>query len=98
MVSSFESVSANEFFFLSHSAADKLLNLKYLILPAIGCLISVAASFIIKHDERLGEKIGFTVLKYVVAFILIISFAVGTIILLPQFPDLASNIFNMKFI
>lgn len=98
MLKSIHHILSNDALYLSYSAADRLLNSKYIILPTVGCIISSAASFIESRDEKMGERVGFTVFKYVVAFILLLAFAVGVIMLLPQFPALASHAFGANFI
>ena len=98
MESSFAEIASNGFFYVSYSSAAKLLNLKYLILPAVGCVVSSAGSFVLKNNDIMGEKAGFTILKYAVSLLLLLAFTLGIIMLLPQFPGLASAAFGANII
>lgn len=98
MLAFHKNVFSNSIFYLSHAAADKLLNLKYIILPLLGCILSSTASFVIARDEKMGERLWFTILKYIIAALLLLAFALGIIMLLPQFPNLASDVFGANFI
>lgn len=93
------SVLSNPVSYISHSAADALLNPKFVIIPVAGVVVSWAAARILeKWDEKSGENMGYTVFKYLTATVLLISFTVGVILLLPQFPELSSDVLGSSFI
>ena len=93
------SVLSNQLFYISHSAADKLFNLKFIILPVLGIAVSLAASRVLeKWDEKSSERMSATVFKYVTAVLLLLFFALGITLLLPQFPGLSSDVFGVNFI
>jgi polygalacturonase len=54
--------------------------------------------FVIKSNDHAGEKAGFTILKYAISFLLLLAFTLGIIMLLPQFPGLASAVFGANII
>ena len=98
MLTFLENIFSNGVFYLSHAAADRLLNPRYIVLPLLGCIVSSVASFVIARDEKAGDRLWFTILKYIVSAVLLLAFALGIIMLLPQFPNLASDIFGVNFI
>lgn len=98
ILASLKSISSNNFLYLSFSAKNELINLKYIVIPLVGCIISSATSLIMKHDEKMSDRLWFSALKYAVAFILLLSFAIGVVMLVPQFPRLASDVFGANFI
>lgn len=93
------SVLSSPFFYISHSAADELLNLKFLILPIFGVAVSWAAERILEQcNEKAGDGMKHTIFKYIAATCLLIAFTVGVILLLPQYPGLSFDIFGVNFI
>ena len=98
MKDSFAQTASNGFFYISYSGAAKLLNLKYLVLPTVGCIMSFAGSFVLKSNDTAGEKTGFTIFKYAASIVLLLAFTMGVIMLLPQFPGLASAVFGANII
>ena len=93
------SVLSNDVFYISHSAADELLNIKFVIIPVIGAAVSWAGAYVLeKWDEKGCDTVGHTVFKCLTAALLLLSFAVGVILLLPQFPELSSDVFGVSFI
>ena len=92
-------VLSNPVFYISHSAADELLNPKFLILPVFGVAVSWAAAYVLeKWDDKVNERLGHTFFKYLTVLGLLLAFAVGVILLLPQFPTLSSDIFGADLI
>ena len=75
IVESLRLILSNDIFYLSYSASGYLLNLKYLVIPAIGCVISCAASYVMRNDKKADEGLVPTVLKYLTATILLLCFA-----------------------
>ena len=83
---------------LSNVAADELTNLKYLIIPILGCAVSLSVSWVLKNDEQKGEMLGFTAFKYATVLFLLVLFLGCVMLLLPQFPQLAADIFGKNFV
>ena len=99
MVDFCRSILTNPVFYISHSTADELLNLKFIVLPVFGAVCAQAAEYIFeKWDDNGENKKGYTFFKCITAAGLLIAFCIGVVLLLPQFPGLSSDVFGANFI
>jgi hypothetical protein len=93
-----DSILSNRVFYISYRSAAALTNPKYLVLPIVGLIITSLSNFVLANDSQKEDSTGFLVLKCTTAALLLAAFTLGIIMLLPQFPGLASNIFGSRFI